>query len=222
MPSWVECHLEITGPVDEIDLFTGMALGDGERDYLEFNNLYPLPEDLDLEKNSATELIYKAKYGSDSEVEYLLDIDWIKKLNVSSRTELIQFAIERADPEGVECAERYKANIDKYGVTTWKDWCIQNWGTKWSAQQVRVTSNPVFGISTLSTVHYHFNTIWSPPVPLFKVVAQDYKKLEFLLEYKNPDENYSGRLLVRHGQLVQDERKVINETEYSCSDIADQ
>jgi|SRR5580698_6619715 hypothetical protein len=205
MPSWVDCCLEVTGPKDEIELFAGMACGEGDRNYLEFNDLYSVPADLNLEKNSATNLIYKAKYGDEDTVNNLLILDWIKS-KASNRQELIKFAVDR-DPECEEAAEKYKANFDKYGFTTWKDWCIENWGTKWSAQQTRLTSSIVPGIKSMMTLYYHFNTIWSPPVPLVKVVGRNYDKLEFLLEYKNTIENYRGRLLVRYGQIVQDDRK---------------
>ncbi len=209
-PTWVECHLEVTGPSNEVEFFAGMALGKEDRNYLEFNYLLPLPEDLNLEKNSATDLIYKAKYSDDEVVKTLLELDWIKR-KASNRQELIEFAISR-NPECEEAADKYKSNYDKYGFTTWKDWCEENWGTKWSAQQTRLSGSPVPGIKTHSTLHYHFNTIWSPPIPLFKIVGYNYNKLEFLLEYKSIVENYTGRLLVRYGQIVQDERRKIDET----------
>ena len=202
MPHWVDCNLEITGPTDEIELFTTMAYGNGERNFLEFNNLLPFPEDLNLEKNSATDLIYKAKYGDEETVRKLLELEWIKD-KVLTREELIQFAINR-DPECEEAAEKYKANFDKYGFTTWKDWCIENWGTKWSAQQIRLTGNKVPGLPYQSVVRYHFTTIWSPPIALFKTIGKDYPKLEFLLYYKSPMINEHGRLLVRNGVVVQE------------------
>jgi len=210
MPTWIECHLEVTGPSNEIEFFAGMALGQGDRNYLEFNDLLPLPEELNLEKNSATELIYKAKYSDDEVVKTLLELDWIKR-KASNRQELIEFAISRS-PECEEAADKYKSNYDKYGFTTWKDWCEKNWGTKWSAQQTRLTSASVPGIKTQTALHYYFNTIWAPPIPLFKIVGYNYNKLEFLLEYRSIVENYTGRLLVRHGQIVQDERRKIDET----------
>lgn len=203
MPNWVDCHLEITGPKDDVDIFTAIAYGEGERNYLSFPDLLSIPQELNLEKNSASDLIFKAKYGDDETIAELLRMTWIKcKLN--TREELIQFAMGRY-PEGEAQAEQYKLNFDKFGFTTWKDWCIANWGTKWSAQQVRLTCNPVPGIKTLATAHYHFNTVWTPPVALFRTIGKSFNALEFLLEYTNKREHYYGRLLTRSGQLVQDE-----------------
>ena len=48
------------------------------------------------------------------------------------------------------------------------DWCVANWGTKWPASRVEV-EGPVTGYDekTLEVV-FHFDTAWSPPMPVIK------------------------------------------------------
>ena len=59
------------------------------------------------------------------------------------------------------------------------DWCVANWGTKWPASRVEV-EGPVTGYDekTLEVV-FHFDTAWSPPMPVIKRAAELYPALRF-------------------------------------------
>ena len=63
------------------------------------------------------------------------------------------------------------------------DWCYANWGTKWPACHVEV-EGPVTGYDekTLEVV-FHFDTAWSPPMPVIKRAAELYPALRFELRY---------------------------------------
>ena len=63
------------------------------------------------------------------------------------------------------------------------DWCVANWGTKWPASRVEV-EGPVTGYDekTLEVV-FHFDTAWSPPMPVIKRAAELYPALRFELRY---------------------------------------
>lgn len=55
----------------------------------------------------------------------------------------------------------------KYGYSSWYDWQVANWGTKWDLCDVTAT------LAHEDTVLLHFDTAWSPPV-------EAYAKLEEL------------------------------------------
>ena len=63
--------------------------------------------------------------------------------------------------------ELKKEMIEKYGYSSWYDWNINNWGTKWDLCDVTAT------LPHEDTVLLHFDTAWSPPV-------EAYAKLEEL------------------------------------------
>ena len=50
----------------------------------------------------------------------------------------------------------------KYGYTSWYDWNIANWGTKWDACEVSVQSN------SANSVSLSFDTAWSPPIAFYE------------------------------------------------------
>mmetsp|Transcript_9405 Transcript_9405/g.18284 ORF Transcript_9405/g.18284 Transcript_9405/m.18284 type:complete len:146 (-) Transcript_9405:605-1042(-) len=56
------------------------------------------------------------------------------------------------------------------------DWCIENWGTKWSAREVRVDK------SDSSQLCYTFDSAWTPPKAWLKKVVEKYPDLDLELE----------------------------------------
>lgn len=56
--------------------------------------------------------------------------------------------------------------LDKYGCSSWYDWCIANWGTKWDICDVSVDQ------TAEDTVQLTFNTAWSPPLEAFGAMEE--------------------------------------------------
>lgn len=76
--------------------------------------------------------------------------------------------------------EAYKAKwgTDKDGYNSGGyEWCIHNWGTKWSAGDVSVYDHPKRGECIA------FNTAWSPPIPIIAKLNELFPTLTFVLEY---------------------------------------
>lgn len=60
--------------------------------------------------------------------------------------------------------KKEKANIKKYGVANWYDWCIKNWGTKWDVGGEAC----YFSAQTDGSVHIRFDSAWSPPIAFYE------------------------------------------------------
>jgi hypothetical protein len=66
-----------------------------------------------------------------------------------------------ADPAQIELEAQEKANLEKHGYSTWYDFAVNEWGTKWD----------VGGEGDQATVHgpnhirMNFDSAWAPPVP---------------------------------------------------------
>lgn len=80
--------------------------------------------------------------------------------------------------------EIYEGNIQKYGCTTWYDWCVNNWGTKWNACNTYINE---------CEDCIEFETAWSAPIPIYQKMAEIHPDLDFSVRWA--DENigaYAG------------------------------
>jgi len=65
----------------------------------------------------------------------------------------------------------------------WYDWCIQNWGTKWTGYDGRFNEDQTA---------FTFDTAWSPPLPVIKKLAELTGET-FILEYIEEGMFFCGR-----------------------------
>lgn len=106
--------------------------------------------------------------------------------------------------------EAYKAEDDeasaKYNGTArvfgehGMNWCYDNWGTKWNACEVDITNNNDWLVIT-------FETAWSPPWPIIKMIVENYK-IDFKdigFEYQIEMDDAYHTLRFRDGVLIEDE-----------------
>ena len=71
------------------------------------------------------------------------------------------------------------------------DWCIVNWGSKWSACQVDdVIEKP-------RSLVYKFDTAWSSPKPIVYVMAEMFPRLRFNLRFWESSMGFQGQLMVK-------------------------
>lgn len=65
---------------------------------------------------------------------------------------------------GVKCLH----NMIFYGATSWYEWCIKHWGTKWNSyDNVKVDPNVIT-----------FKTAWNAPEPVIAQLAKMYPEVE--------------------------------------------
>jgi hypothetical protein len=61
-----------------------------------------------------------------------------------------------------------KANVEKYGYSTWYDYCVGEWGTKWdTGEQGNTDISPDGRI-----LHTGFDTAWSPPIAAYEKLLE--------------------------------------------------
>ena len=134
---------------------------------LDFNKIIPMPKALAIESGSRTDIGLKA-YRDFVEI-YTLGRE-------VPRQELLQI------PEQNENAFlRHRPDIDRrtwdlgrqafrnkllFGVPTWYEWCVQNWGTKWNAYDCSPGDGSI-----------EFHTAWSAPHPVIQKLSELYPEL---------------------------------------------
>ena len=78
----------------------------------------------------------------------------------------------------VNMGKQYVDNGLNYGATTWYDWCIREWETKWSAFDY----DEYVGGNSIA-----FSTAWSAPTPVIKRISELYQ--DILINHQWADED---------------------------------
>lgn len=77
------------------------------------------------------------------------------------------------DPvEQAKLEAQQKANVEKFGYSTWYDFCVNEWGTKWDVGEQGCSDIHPDG----KMLHAAFDSAWSPPVNAYqKLEAQGFR-----------------------------------------------
>jgi hypothetical protein len=65
------------------------------------------------------------------------------------------------NPEQIELEAQEKANLVKHGYSTWYDFCVNEWGTKWDVGGEGDQSSQ----DSPTDIRMNFDSAWAPPVP---------------------------------------------------------
>ena len=130
----------------------------------DFNKLIPMPESLNMTSGSEEDDAIAAYLNRYPE---LVEDEKIIKL-ILEKSRIVPFAPkdrlkwindEKRLAELVDLGRKYVNNYIKYGATTWYEWCITHWGTKWNACHADVSRYK-------NELHIDFDTAWSYPEPV--------------------------------------------------------
>lgn len=88
----------------------------------------------------------------------------------------------------------YINNLINYNYSSWYDWSVSNWGTKWNAcSTYYIDDNNI-----------EFETAWSTPEEIFKEISRKYNTL-VRVEYADEDIGYNcGIIVYDNGKLIVD------------------
>lgn len=158
----------------------------------DFNKIIPMPESLNVTSGSKEDTAIEAvlrKLGqhrfSGKDYATMSDEDYAKRRKWMSETE------EELQKLGL----LYISNKILYGATTWYDWCVDNWDTKWNAYQ-----NEQPDEDTIT-----FETAWSSPQKVIEKMAQMVAEMypDTVIEHWWADEdcgNNTGYAIYENGQ----------------------
>ena len=65
------------------------------------------------------------------------------------------------DPKQIELEAQEKSNLEKHGYSTWYDYCVNEWGTKWDVGGDGDQASQ----DTPTDIRMNFDSAWAPPVP---------------------------------------------------------
>jgi hypothetical protein len=189
MPNWMECEVQITGPVEEIARFRAAHIRkdkDGD-DQLEFETIIPMPSELrDTEARSSYPYVWALggelyasrhllrKFNLREAGATPLAYRWVRDLGITSREGLLHWATEN-HPDELAVAIRAMDNERATGYRDWYDWRCDNWGCKWGCSE--------FAWQNDDQTAFYMMTPWSAPVPIFEKLVELFPTLTFACRF---------------------------------------
>lgn len=218
MPNWVENNVCFTAKKrDLLDMLEKISFNDAPLGTLDFNKVIPMPPSLNIESGSMTDLsiVYYASERLTKPVEDIRDIPAVKHNVANSFSNDWVAEVYRRCKEWEERGEGdkmyadgmvYINNYDKYGCTTWYDWCIRNWGTKWNLSREDGGETPQWDdLPDDAECEYNmtFQTAWSTPSPVMLRLSELFPEINIEVKFADEDlgvncglyELYGGEIL---------------------------
>lgn len=95
----------------------------------------------------------------------------------------------------LELGKIYKSNLEKYGHTTWYDWCRERWGTKWNAYSCEKVDENTF----------LFETAWSGVPHLIQQMSDKFPAVKIEYRYSDEDFGYNcGSFVFEAGERIKE------------------
>ncbi len=180
---------------------------------IDFNRLIPMPECMLIEAGSETDRgieLYLSAVNPDTDWYGVKKMDRDEFRDLTGRLdrmsrfrtfnsyltpEQAESYTEHSSPEDmIKTGRRAVENFIKYGATTWYEWSIDNWGTKWNSYD-NIKGDGAFV----------FCTAWSAPHPVIEELSARYPEICFTHEWADEDiGNNCGRREYLDGECVED------------------
>ena len=91
-----------------------------------------------------------------------------------------------SDPKQIKLVEQEELNRIKYGYSTWYDYCVNEWGTKWDVGGGDGSLQDIEGGVIIT-----FDSAWSPPIAAYAQLQE--QGFEILAMYYEPGMCFAGR-----------------------------
>ncbi len=193
MANYIMNRLHLSGDQKQIDELLKSVRG--EESVMDFNKIIPMPESLHIESGSRTDTGLKA-YKDFVYVYTFAGTEKKDLLNIPKEKEEV-FLKTRPDirRDEWELGRSAFQNEQKYGATTWYEWSMRSWGTKWNAFKAEITED--------NTIE--FQTAWSRVMPVVQRLAENFPDISFNYRWADEDLGVNvGMAEFENGEVVSD------------------
>jgi hypothetical protein len=194
MPNHCNNTLGITGPTKDIEEFIELVTNKGpdkdENEYELFNNLLPMPKELEGTTSSSKEgnVDLIDKYGHDN---------WYDWCNANWGTKWGDYSIAS---DGITHNKNYKYSTLENGETDYE--------------------NPVATLSGESSIHFTYDTAWAPGCDeLANAIVNRFPKLSGFISYEEPGMGFAGQLIFANGEIKSNDQWEFHQTYDDVNDI---
>ena len=203
MPNWAFNVVRIIGEHELLEkLVTELRTNNTPFD---FNTILKMPEELRNDPPVRTDTIkHQLAYYCQKENKPL---PFCRSHQQNITTDKSSTAAELFPHENAievyESGKKWFSRYQKYGLLTWYDWAIKNWGTKWNSYN---SYGPYWEAE--NTLVFTFDTAWTAPLPV--IVALSYQHpsvvIDFEVSYEGGEPAYrytfqAGNMLARQEQV---------------------
>jgi hypothetical protein len=77
------------------------------------------------------------------------------------------------------------------------DWNNENWGTKW-----KIGNEAIWLTRQVRNTFLSFDTAYSPPLPIIKILSEKFPKLTFKIKYYESANAFSGERIFKNGKCL--------------------
>ena len=196
MPNYITNNIAVKGDKSQIEALRELMNTD-ESDF-DFNSIVKMPETIKNISAGSMEneaiAYYKAKVCNDFEdMQKMVDNYGYKNKDTDTVEKMLLSYDQKANAEELlKLGQLYVYNLKRYGATTWYDWSIKNWGTKWNSMDASFDG---YGGS--------FSTAWDGVTTLIQKLSEKFPDLIF--EYEYADEDFGsnlGRMTIQGGVIL--------------------
>jgi hypothetical protein len=86
-----------------------------------------------------------------------------------------------------------KVMIKKYGYSSWYDWCVDNWSTKWDVNEFYGVERQNLNDSLdESTITFGFDSAWAPPINAYDKFIDDNSNVSIRATYMEGGCDFMG------------------------------
>lgn len=108
-------------------------------------------------------------------------------------------------------------NEIEHGAVDWMEWRENTWGTKWDLEATILNKEP-------GLVEIDFQSAWGPPLEFLQNISTLYPRLEFVLEYDEPNMELKGKARAKAGEMHNEDNSDsklggVSMREYSLKDV---
>ncbi|WP_197022482.1 hypothetical protein [Saccharomonospora piscinae] len=159
----------------------------------DFNKLLRMPESLNIECRSRTDLGIACFAVVRVPGAYALVREGLPGCDDASPAEEAPGGEEAGGRRARQAGGREHPGSRQ---SDWYEWCSENWGTNWNAHNVEVVTDEP------TTVAYKFHTAWCAPYPLTTDLRRLRRELDLELAWTAMDEDDTGTYDVLTGRVV--------------------
>lgn len=199
MPNHTANLLEIKGSRELVQNVIALCTGeieDGKPRYMDFKKIIPMPDTLSVTSGGATDMgiavLQFRKNKETTELRKWMGYPWVVSEGVTTYPALADLLVTKG--ADLVAGQMALDNIEKYGCPTWYEWSIKYWGTKWNAYDI---GSWTVGVNN---AEIYFETAWSPPLPVIKVLSLMFPSLTFKITYADEGGGFLGYTTFKVGE----------------------
>lgn len=167
MATFVKTILQINASKEQVEEILNFVKS--ENSEFDFKKIIPMPEELNIESGGPTEigLIYYELVRSREKCPGFI-LETKEKMKVIENLENFE--------QIKDLGKKAWLNLINYGHSTWFGWCVEYWGTKWNASEVKIKDNVI-----------SFETAWAYPTKVLIALSKKFNTIKFSFKCASED-----------------------------------